>query len=160
MNNIKYLTIGKGSSRVVRIFARLGSNNVHWVNDDKGRFRRTFCSGIDCKTCSEDNRSQTRWTLGVIDKEDGEAKLFEVGAQIMSKIVEFVTGSNPTHIFSSPTLRKHPRQMDNYDIVIHNKGVFGGYDVTFYKARPLKKSETNKAIELLAGLAERSLHIT
>jgi len=156
MNDIKRLTIGRSSSKTVRVFARLGDSEVHWVNDD-GRFRRTSCSGHGCENCA-DSRPQTRWTLGVIDMEDGEAKLLEVGAQIMSEIIEFTTG-HPLYSFSIGVPRRQPRRLDHYDILIQNNGTFGGYKVTFYKAKPLKKSETDKVIVFLSDLAERAISV-
>lgn len=156
MDKTEWLTIGRDDSKTIRVFTKLGQGRVHWVEDD-GRFRRQVCVGQGCRLCAKGNRAQDRWTLGVIDRTDGQPKLLEVGAQVMSQLVEFATGANPMRLCSIRRMRKCPRLPERRDITIRNRGPRGGYELVFHKPKRLGQAAQDAVINFLSSLAEKWL---
>jgi len=157
MEGTEWLMVSPRQPAMVRIFRILVQEEIHWSQDGE-RMRKTRCEGPGCAKCAEGERRQTRWTLGVIDRADGKPKLMQVGAQLMSQITEFATGSNPMRIFAVLG-RKRLRNPENYDFTISREGEgrFGRYRITHHERKPLTKGEQSRVIDFLADIAGQAI---
>jgi hypothetical protein len=176
MERTEWLMISSYKPPTVRIFGILAQREIHWSKDGNG-IRKLKCSGPGCPKCAENDRRQTRWVLGVIDRADGNPKLMEVGAQLMSHFKEFVNGgqtklARPQGIgelkqfvvakkpmwFTEIIRRSRPRDLKNYDVTISKgEGPFGAYDVGYHVRKPLTRRELETVVDFLSDIAGRAL---
>ena len=111
----KYLNFKQGDKgKVIQI--RLVSEpryiNQHWITDVKGKQSAITCDGDGCNYCGVDVprkeklKKTAKWGWIVIDREDGEVKVFTgptLIARAIKDVTELVNKKNETVMWGDPT---------------------------------------------------------
>lgn len=85
-----FMNLEQGDNNV-RIFTNPYQFIVHWVKDKSDVNRKVKCSIEDCPLCKKGVKAQYRWFLGVIDRNDGLAKILEISSQVYVAIKNYVS---------------------------------------------------------------------
>jgi len=75
---------------IVRIFTLPFQFHVCWVKDASGANRKLRSALKDCPLIKRGEKLQTRWMLGVINRETNSAEILEIGSQIYNGIKKLI----------------------------------------------------------------------
>ena len=133
----RYLAFKKGDKgRIIQI--RLVSApkyvNQHWITDNQGKQSPVNCEGEDCQYCGksvavkEKIKKTAKWGWIVIDRDDGEVKLFTgptLIARSIKEVSELVDKKTKKPVWGNPL---------TFDIQIERTEVPGA---SYYKVTPM-----------------------
>jgi len=112
----------KDGENKVRFVTESQAYGKHYVQAEKKNY---VCIGEKCILCSQGVKKQTRFISWVIDREDGQIKLLEIGWQIFKQMGELSKSSEYGF-----------KDLPPFDIIIKKKGE--GLD-TEYFIQPARK---------------------
>lgn len=137
----KYLSFRKGDlGRIiqVRLVGAPVYVNQHWITDSKGKQTPINCKGENCSYCGKDVPPKekidkvAKWGWIVIDREDGNVKVFTgptLIARRIKEISELVDKKSGKPIWGNPL---------TYDIQIERTEEPGG---SYYKVNPMPEGK-------------------
>lgn len=81
----------KEGNNVVRVFTNPYQFFVAWLKDASGVNRKIRSAVENCPLVKAGHRLQTRWYIGVLDRNSGQPKVLEVSSQIFTAIKNYVS---------------------------------------------------------------------
>lgn len=97
MSEIDYSTYEAPSSPSLFIKLENGENRIRLVSKPEnyqvhnqkieGKFRSVKCEGTDCKLCAEGNKPRDRYAWVVLDRSDGQVKVYECGWMVFEQVL-------------------------------------------------------------------------
>ncbi len=89
-NNLsEYMRLAQGDNRV-RIFTLPYQFHVCWIKDATGASRKLRSALKDCPLIKRGEKVQTRWLLGVINRDSKSAEILEIGSQILNGLKQLI----------------------------------------------------------------------
>lgn len=79
----------KQGDNVIRVVGNPSKIDSHWETTLDGATRKVVCIGAGCPICRKGGKPQRRYQLKVIDRSDGQVKILDVGATVISQIQEY-----------------------------------------------------------------------
>lgn len=83
-----YMRLAQGDNRV-RIITAPYQFYVAWIKDASGASRKLNSALKDCPLVKRGEKIQTRWLVGVINRQTKSAEILEIGSQIMNGIKQY-----------------------------------------------------------------------
>jgi len=120
----------KEQKYTIRILSEYKLFRFHWVNSVN---RSVICDGVNCPICASGEKGQLKYVTSVIDREDGQVKLWEFSRRVKVAI------QNIAEDYGSP---------EGYDLHVRRTGMKA--DNTVYTVTPAKEqvplTEEEKAL--------------
>lgn len=134
----EFMKLEQGDN-VVRIFTKPHQFHVCWLKDVSGANKKLRSAMKDCPLVKRGEKIQTRWLVGVINRNKGRAEILEIGSQIYKGIKNLINDPD----WGDPT---------NYDVNI-KRGRPGENPLYGVLSKPHKKL-TEEDASLIAEFSE------